>query len=142
MNGVIFLVLRIILAASLYAFLVWSLFIIWRDLKHQRDVIVSQQIPSLSMRIQEQDSDLTNKYRGPEIMIGRDPICDCFLSSEKVSANHARLSFHHNQWWIEDLNSKNGSFLNKEPVLAPTVVVNGDELLCGDVLLTILFEDE
>jgi pSer/pThr/pTyr-binding forkhead associated (FHA) protein len=141
MNGVIFLILRIIMAATLYIFLGWSLLIIWKDLKHQRDVIISQKTPSLSIHIKENDSDLTHKYQGHEIMIGRDPICDCSLSSEQVSANHARLSYHHNQWWVEDLNSKNGSFLNDELVLAPTVVVNGDELLCGDVLLTILLED-
>jgi pSer/pThr/pTyr-binding forkhead associated (FHA) protein len=142
MTGIIFLILRIILAASLYAFLGWSLLVIWRDLKHQRDVIVARQIPTLTMHIQENGLDRTKKFRGPEIMIGRDPICDCSLLSEKVSANHARLSFHHNQWWIEDLNSRNGSFLNGESILTATVVVHGDELRCGDVLLTILLEDQ
>ena len=45
----------------------------------------------------------TYRYRNSEITIGRDPACECSLNSGKVSANHARLSFSQNQWWIEDL---------------------------------------
>lgn len=76
------------------------------------------------------------------MIIGRDPDCECTLPSEKVSVRHARLSYHQNQWWIDDLNSTNGSFLNQEPILASAVVVDGDHLRCGDVVMTILLDRE
>jgi pSer/pThr/pTyr-binding forkhead associated (FHA) protein len=141
MSGVILLILRTALAITLYVFLGWSLLSLWRDLKHQREMIATQQIPSIGVLFQDDDLPQTIRYKGYDLNIGRDPGCECSLRSEKVSANHARLSFHHNQWWIEDLNSTNGSFLNGERIAVPTVVADGDQLLCGDVLLTILLED-
>jgi len=142
MSGVVFLILRIFLAITLYVFLGWSLLIIWRDLKYHREVIAFQRIPSIGIRINEDHITQTQKYTGTEILIGRDPACECSLNSEKVSANHARLSYQQNQWWIEDMDSTNGSFLNGELILSPTVVVNGDELGCGDFLLTIALDLE
>jgi pSer/pThr/pTyr-binding forkhead associated (FHA) protein len=141
MSGVILLILRTLLVVALYTFLGWSLLNIWRDLKHQNEIIAARQAPSIEVRVREGDSAQTYQYKGSDIMIGRDPACECTLNSEKVSVNHARLSFHHNQWWIEDLNSTNGSFLNSESVTIPTVVADGDQLRCGDILMTIVLEE-
>jgi len=137
MSGIIFLILRFLLAAALYAFLGWSLLTLWRDLKFQREVVSTRHGPHLELRVQNEENLEPYRYNISEIIIGRDPNSDCCLQSEKVSANHALISFHHNQWWIEDLNSTNGSFLNNDPVGAPTVVVDGDHLRCGDVTLSI-----
>jgi pSer/pThr/pTyr-binding forkhead associated (FHA) protein len=140
MSGVILLILRTALAICLYVFLGWSLISLWRDLKHQREIVATQQIPSIGLLVPDDDSPQTIRYKGYDLNIGRDPVCECSLRSEKVSAQHARLSFHHNQWWIEDLDSTNGSFLNGERITVPSVVADGDHLLCGDILLTILLE--
>lgn len=50
---------------------------------------------------------------GTNYTIGRKPECDLVLKQDKVSGKHARL-FHLNpdQWFIEDLNSTNGTFLD------------------------------
>ncbi|MEW6406714.1 MAG: FHA domain-containing protein, partial [Chloroflexota bacterium] len=53
------------------------------------------------------------------------------------STHHARLSFSRGQWWVEDLESTNGTLLNQELVTAPTVVTPGDQLRCGEATLTI-----
>ena len=37
------------------------------------------------------------------------------------------------QWWLEDLKSTNGTFLNEEKLDTPTVIVTGDEIRCGQV---------
>ncbi|MFU8774027.1 MAG: FHA domain-containing protein, partial [Anaerolineales bacterium] len=57
-------------------------------------------------------------------------------------AQHARLSFHHNQWWIEDMGSKNGTFLNQQFVATPLVVTSGDELLFGQVRIIVMLGEE
>jgi len=142
MSGVIFLGLRFLLAVALYAFLGWALLSMWRDLKYQRENLASRQVPSIGLRVEHAGEVTTNRYRNPVIRIGRDPACECRLNSEKVSANHARLSFSQNQWWIEDLKSTNGSFLNDEALTIPIVVVEGDLLRCGDVLITIRLQPE
>ena len=82
------------------------------------------------------------KYNQNKIMIGREPDCDCILTHTTVSAHHARLSFHHTHWWVEDLLSTNGTKLNDEPLITPTVVVIGDTIKCGQVEITILNNSE
>ena len=138
MTGVILLVLRILLALTLYTFLGVSLITIWRDLKFQKDLAVGkQQVPSIGIEIHEDGDSQTYLYRGSEVNIGRHPTSDCVLESESVSANHARLYYDQKQWWIEDLDSTNGSFIETERIISPTVVVDADVLLCGDVKLKI-----
>jgi pSer/pThr/pTyr-binding forkhead associated (FHA) protein len=53
------------------------------------------------------------------------------LDDKAVSALHARLSFHHGQWWAHDLGSRNGTRLNGQRLDAPTVLTTGDEIRCG-----------
>jgi pSer/pThr/pTyr-binding forkhead associated (FHA) protein len=59
------------------------------------------------------------------------------LEDAAASARHARLSYHHNQWWLEDLGSTNGTLLNQEKLALPTVVISGDEFRCGETRFTI-----
>jgi pSer/pThr/pTyr-binding forkhead associated (FHA) protein len=47
------------------------------------------------------------------------------------------LTYHHGQWWLEDLSSTNGTFLNHLPISMSTVITSGDEIVCGNVHLTI-----
>lgn len=140
MSGVILLVLRLLLAISLYVFLAWVMISLWQNLRYQQEVISTRQVPSIGLHFEHQGSVQVQRFRKPVVTIGRDPDCECTLVSEKVSLHHARLSYHQNQWWIEDLNSTNGSFLNEEPILASAVVVDGDRLRCGDVVITIQFD--
>lgn len=136
MVGIIFLILRFLLALVLYIFLGWALLTLWRDLKHAGE-ITTRQSPSIELQVINADQVDSQQFNLSTITIGRDPGCDFVLPSEKVSANHARLSFHHNQWWAEDLDSTNGSYLNETAIIVPTVVVDGDYLRCGDVTLTV-----
>jgi pSer/pThr/pTyr-binding forkhead associated (FHA) protein len=59
------------------------------------------------------------------------------LDDPTVSNTHARLSYHHGQWWLEDLRSTNGTFLNDEAVASPLVVTDGDVVRCGQVQFTL-----
>ena len=136
MSGVIFLLLRILLALSLYVFLGISLITIWRDLKSQIDLLErNARVPSIGIRIHKDLVSQSYDYQRHEINIGRHPASDLVLDSERVSANHARLFYFQKQWWIEDLDSTNGSLINNESIISPTVVVDGDEIQCGDINL-------
>ena len=137
MSGIVLLILRTALAITLYSFLGWALWILWRDLKQQQKVISLRQVPPLTLDIKLGDDVRHQFFDIPEIIIGRDPNCECAINSKTVSTHHARLSYHHSQWWVEDLESTNGTLLNQEQVSAPIVVTPGDQLRCGEALLTI-----
>jgi pSer/pThr/pTyr-binding forkhead associated (FHA) protein len=57
---------------------------------------------------------------------------DAFASSE-----HALLALRDGRWWLEDLDSRNGTQLNGERLNAPAIVATGDEIGIGGVRLRI-----
>lgn len=138
MSAPFVLALRVLLAMLLYAFLGWTLLTIWRELHAQGSILAARKIPGigLAMRVREQVP-VQRYFTKPEILLGRDTHCDVSLPDDTVSVRHARLAYHHGQWWLEDLGSTNGTRLNKEIVSIPTVVISGDTIDCGNASLTI-----
>jgi pSer/pThr/pTyr-binding forkhead associated (FHA) protein len=138
MSGPVVFALRLLLTVSLYAFLVWAFMSLWRDIKLHSSLLAARNIPSISLALARADQvqQVRHSLRS-EVTIGRDPACECPVEDDAVSARHARLSYHHNQWWLEDLDSTNGTLINEEKLAIPTVVVSGDEFRCGKTLFTI-----
>jgi pSer/pThr/pTyr-binding forkhead associated (FHA) protein len=137
-SGPVLLVLRFLLALGLYAFLAWAFLNLWRDLRQQSALLATRRVPPISLTIASADQPpQVRHFKQPEITIGRDPACECPLDEETVSTRHARLSYHHGQWWLEDLDSTNGTLLNQERLSTPTVVISGDEIGCGNARLTV-----
>jgi pSer/pThr/pTyr-binding forkhead associated (FHA) protein len=138
MTAIIVLGLRILLAGALYIFLGWALITLWQELKQQGDSLASQKKPGIHIDVRlDNGKEDTYHFRQSEIAIGRNANCDISVIDEAISAHHARLSYHHAQWWLEDLSSTNGTFLNKDQVYVPTVIISGDEFRCGNTLFTI-----
>jgi pSer/pThr/pTyr-binding forkhead associated (FHA) protein len=143
MTGEVLLALRMLLGASLFAFLGFVIWLQWRDLRIQAGLLASRKIPPLSLLSQyEGESPQLHNYQVAEITIGRDPACECLVSDDAISSHHARLSFHHNQWWLEDLDSKNGTRLNDNSLTIPTVVISGDKISCGRTTLTVIVNQQ
>jgi hypothetical protein len=67
--------------------------------------------------------------------IGRTQGNDVVLPDPTVSRHHARLSFRNGQWYLEDLNSSNGTYVNNVRINRPAPLMEGDELRFGDELL-------
>ena len=139
MSELVVFALRVILAGLLYGFLGWGLVTIWRDLRAQSRFLSKPNIPPLL--ISKPGDETPQSFSIPELIIGRSGRSDYTITNETVSARHARLSYHHNQWWAEDLNSRNGTFLNDERLSVPTVIISGDELRCGKASLDIRIEE-
>jgi pSer/pThr/pTyr-binding forkhead associated (FHA) protein len=138
MSAPFVLALRVLLALSLYAFLGWALFTIWYELRTHGTLLAARKIPGINLNIQIGDQPPSQHYfTQSEILLGRDSHCDLPVPDDTVSVRHARLSYHHGQWWLEDLGSTNGTRLNSYKVSIPTVVINGDFVECGKVSIAI-----
>lgn len=122
---------------ALYGFLAWALWTLWLDMRAQGAWMVSSRLPTLRLSWDDGGSARTLELSAPEGIIGRDPASDLRVDDETVSARHARLSYHHAQWWIEDLNSRNGTFVNGQVVAEAVVLTSGDELRCGRVVMRV-----
>ncbi|MBM3126015.1 MAG: FHA domain-containing protein [Chloroflexi bacterium] len=140
MTGPLVLGLRILMAGALYGFLGLAVYILWQSTVQQGTLLASRMIPSIQLSFVEQDRFPSVKsFRQPEILIGRDRSCDIRLNEDTVSARHSQLAYHHGQWWITDLASTNGTFLNGLLIQTSTVLAKGDELRCGKSVMQINF---
>ena len=138
MSGPFLLVLRIGMTLSLYIFMGWAFLFLWRNFKTESDLLATRKTPPLTLIFKTPNDKSKRKlFREPEITLGRDPHCEVYLDNETVSAHHARLSYHHGQWWLEDLDSTNGTTLNGEDVETPTIIIGNDEIHCGKVPLKV-----
>jgi pSer/pThr/pTyr-binding forkhead associated (FHA) protein len=141
MSGPVFLILRIVTSVALYLFLGWALYTVWKDLQQQSTPQSTSKTPRLTLTIETDDEPQVIQYSGSEIIVGRDPVSDCHLMDQTISARHTRLVYHHKQWWVEDLHSTNGTFLNQEQVIDSVVITSGDQLRCGQVILNVSIDD-
>jgi pSer/pThr/pTyr-binding forkhead associated (FHA) protein len=134
MSAVIILILRIFAAVSLYAFLGFITLILWKDLIDKKTGGSLQ----TSITIKDISKDEIRDFRDNEIFIGRDALAQIRLQHDEAVSNiHARIFRKEGNWWIEDLQSTNGTFLNEDPVITPTIIVSGDQITCGETTIEI-----
>ncbi len=67
------------------------------------------------------------------IRVGRDSECEVRLNDVSVSRVHARLLVALLSVTVEDLGSKNGTWVQGVPIHGPTPISDGDELMFGTV---------
>ena len=118
----------------LYIFIGWVIYTIWKDLRIKSQLFAPQEMNKINLVLNEEQ---VFSFQQKIINIGRDPSCELLINDDTISAYHARISFHHNQWWLEDLNSTNGTYLNMEMVTKPTVLINKDEFQCGSTKISV-----
>lgn len=71
---------------------------------------------------------LTNR----PVTLGREAINDVVLSDPEISRRHARLFVQDGQFFLEDLGSTNGTFINGRRVHAPTRLQDSDVIEFGE----------
>ena len=69
--------------------------------------------------------------RSGENLIGRDPSCTIVIESSGVSRRHARLLIEGGGATLEDLGSKNGTFIGTKRINGATELRSGDEIIIG-----------
>ena len=80
--------------------------------------------------IQEGNSPKTQWPLTKEVtIIGRDSNSDIQIDERQISRQHAEIAFTSQGYTLRDLGSKNGTYLNGQPVSRePQIIRNGDEL--------------
>jgi pSer/pThr/pTyr-binding forkhead associated (FHA) protein len=69
------------------------------------------------------------------LTVGRAATCDLVLRDTYVSNVHARIFSRDGGWWLEDLGSTNGTYINRSRVAVPTAIGPGDEVRMGKATL-------
>ena len=70
-----------------------------------------------------------------EQTVGRAAGCQITLDDTYVSQLHARVFTKDGQWFVEDLGSTNGTYLNTKRVSSPLAVKRGDQIKIGAVIM-------
>jgi DNA-binding winged helix-turn-helix (wHTH) protein len=71
-------------------------------------------------------------------VLGRDPGARVYVEHPSVSRQHARISIDGDRAVLEDLKSRNGTFLEGKRLAAPTEIHNGAVIALGPITLTFL----
>jgi DNA-binding winged helix-turn-helix (wHTH) protein len=74
-----------------------------------------------------------------ENVIGRDRSSAVWINDESVSRRHARIVIDEAGASLEDLGSKNGTYLHGSVVTRPTRLQDGDEITVGQVVTPLRF---
>ncbi len=127
-------VLRIVLALLLYAFLGLVFYAIWRDL-HERAQREPEERPAATLLISAA-SQPDERFRLRTVTaIGRGRDNHVIIDDPFTSSNHAVIVWREKSWWLEDLNSHNGTFLNGERIARPYPLTPGDRIAIGETTL-------
>ncbi len=69
------------------------------------------------------------------ITMGRAATCDLVVADNYVSNVHARVYLRDGAYWLEDLGSTNGTYVNRTRVSVPTAIGPGDQVRMGKATL-------
>ena len=70
-------------------------------------------------------------------MIGRQADATVCLESQAVSRHHARVLCDSGNYFVEDLNSSNGTYLNGKAIKGRVLLQAGDEVHLGEYVLSV-----
>ena len=98
--------------------------------------------PDLTERL---ESDKSFDFEHVPIRIGRGADNEIILTdpTRTVSRNHARIYLEDNTYVLEDLESKNCTYLNDDRLMphTPHPLHDGDMIQCGDFVMQVLLEE-
>ena len=68
-------------------------------------------------------------------VLGRSPTCTLVLEDDYASNRHARVFPEHGGWWVEDLGSTNGTYVDGERIEAPVELTSGRQVRFGQTVI-------
>lgn len=88
------------------------------------------------------DAKMKTAYRisGKGVIIGRGKDCDIPINNMFLSVEHFQVWYDEGAWYIGDMGSKNGTFLNGSRLRKVKQIQHGDEIEFGEIKF--IFEEE
>ncbi len=128
MSAGLLLTLRLLMAAALYAFLAYLL-------RQQMRLLHAHRFPSLpplQLHLRRPDGRQEQHiFNRPDVLVGRAPDNHLTLDDPAVSAHHLLFRYRQGRWWVHDLGSRNGAFLNGARLETPAILVEDDTITLG-----------
>lgn len=69
---------------------------------------------------------------GDKFVLGRNPDCDIVIAATSVSREHAQIVRVHNRYYIEDKQSRNGTYINNQAITTRTPLQHNDKIRICD----------
>jgi pSer/pThr/pTyr-binding forkhead associated (FHA) protein len=99
----------------------------------QTGITLADAVPAQSLLLQAGDQQHTFHTSFTAGRLGTLVISDDFAST-----HHARFQAAHGLWYVEDLGSKNGTWLNGRRIHAPQRLKKGDKIKIGHTVVTVV----
>jgi pSer/pThr/pTyr-binding forkhead associated (FHA) protein len=144
---ILVLVVKVVFILIIYMFMAWIIRLIYLDIKFisRKSIQKKSNMPYLKLLnlIDNISFKLSESYVvGNRTFIGRNPGNDIILDAPFFSGKHACIFKHNNNFFIEDLGSKNGTFVNGQAVRNdPMPVKNGDIVQIGQIISFIFINE-
>lgn len=71
------------------------------------------------------------------VLIGRNPECSLVLSDEFASGRHARIYAQGDQWFVDDLDSTNGTYVGHQRIGEHVPLHEGSRIRIGTTVLEV-----
>jgi pSer/pThr/pTyr-binding forkhead associated (FHA) protein len=97
------------------------------------DATLTDGTPNQSLVVQAGDQ---TRIFNKEFTAGRQG--DLPVSDEHASSHHALFQFAHGLWYVEDLGSTNGTWLNGRRIYASQRLKKGDKIRIGRTVITVV----
>ena len=141
-------ILKFLFLALLYLFIARAIRVIYLDLVGPRVPRAASPVPVSTpkrKRAQPRELVVTEADGAPRsypmafepLQIGRSESCHVILQDTYASQMHARVFPKDGEWFVEDLGSTNGTYLNRVKVSHPSPVGAGDEIRIGKTSLEV-----
>ena len=133
----IFIALRYLFLIIFYIFILYVIKLIIQDIKHQQEIPESDDTCGGQLRVISAEEQYFEPDRcftvGNVLYIGRDSSSDIQINKDFVSKKHARITLQKKRYWLEDLKSLNGTYLNRKLLKKPAALTEGDSITVGGV---------
>lgn len=98
----------------------------------------SSKAPAFTIVIHEKGgAERREVFESSELTVGRVQGNDIMLPKGNVSKRHARLLYRDGRFIVTDLNSTNGTYVNRRRIAQATIVREGDRIYVGDFVLRV-----
>lgn len=136
-------ILKYVIFGIVYIIIFIALIIMYKDMKNGNKRRIIKRKKSIGLEIINPGKNNTLKKGGvipihSSLFIGRKNDNTLVLNDRYVSAHHAKIAFDGNDYFIEDLGSTNGTYLNSQKIEDKISLKSGDEIEIGTSLFKVL----